>query len=64
MNKIINVKNTTRDCYGDIVCAYESKLFSEGYNVSDFPIVKDINVDGEVWYRVIELLDSVEELNN
>lgn len=43
---------------------YETKLFSEGYNVSDFPIVKDINVDGEVWYRVIELLDSVEELNN
>lgn len=64
MNKIINVRSTTRDCYGIVMADYETKLFSEGYNVSDFPIVKDINVDGEVWYRVIELLDSVEELNN
>lgn len=54
--KTIEAIVTVKDCESTVFCQYETRLFAEDYNLSDFPIIKDFEVDGEIWHRTIELI--------
>ena len=54
--KTIDAVVTVKDCEGEIFCQYMTKLFADDYSLSDFPIVRDFDVDGEIWHRKLELV--------